>query len=138
MIDKLTNVLAATLAPLQLENWVFESDKPDAELKLIDFGLSTYFGKVSHHPASAMSCDTEQFCCVLHLSLEILQPGHYYKRPLVERWRRIFGKHLAIHVQEPTYFECFSASTQYTRLNTRSQYACRKWPMVACVGRCAY
>lgn len=30
----------------QLENWVFESDKPDAELKLIDFGLSTYFGKV--------------------------------------------------------------------------------------------
>lgn len=31
---------------LQLENWVFESDKPDAELKLIDFGLSTYFGKV--------------------------------------------------------------------------------------------
>lgn len=31
---------------VQLENWVFESDKPDAELKLIDFGLSTYFGKV--------------------------------------------------------------------------------------------
>lgn len=30
----------------QLENWVFESDAPDAELKLIDFGLSTYFGKV--------------------------------------------------------------------------------------------
>lgn len=30
----------------KLENWVFESDKPDAELKLIDFGLSTYFGKV--------------------------------------------------------------------------------------------
>ncbi|CAM9628102.1 unnamed protein product, partial [Laminaria digitata] len=30
---------------LKLENWVFESDKPDAELKLIDFGLSTYFGK---------------------------------------------------------------------------------------------
>lgn len=30
----------------QLENFVFESDKPEAELKLIDFGLSTYFGKV--------------------------------------------------------------------------------------------
>lgn len=29
-----------------MENWVFESGKPDAELKLIDFGLSTYFGKV--------------------------------------------------------------------------------------------
>ncbi|CBJ30826.1 calcium-dependent protein kinase [Ectocarpus siliculosus] len=37
---------------LKLENWVFESDKPDAELKLIDFGLSTYFGKdeVMHVP----------------------------------------------------------------------------------------
>lgn len=32
----------------QLENWVFESDKPDAELKLIDFGLSTYFSKVKN------------------------------------------------------------------------------------------
>ncbi|CAM9226548.1 unnamed protein product [Scytosiphon promiscuus] len=37
---------------LKLENWVFESDAPDAELKLIDFGLSTYFGKdqVMHVP----------------------------------------------------------------------------------------
>ncbi|CAM9182030.1 unnamed protein product, partial [Sphacelaria rigidula] len=37
---------------LKLENWVFESDKPDAELKLIDFGLSTHFDKdeVMHVP----------------------------------------------------------------------------------------
>ncbi|CAM9191729.1 unnamed protein product [Discosporangium mesarthrocarpum] len=37
---------------LKLENWVFESLAPDAELKLIDFGLSKHFGKdeVMHVP----------------------------------------------------------------------------------------
>lgn len=47
----------------QLENWVFESDKPHAELKLIDFGLSTHFSKVRKQHAIYITREDSRLQC---------------------------------------------------------------------------
>lgn len=63
---------------VQLENWVFESDKPDAELKLIDFGLSTYFGKVrvSYDTLAPLFLPT-RYMCMYRRSFGVLHDKAY-------------------------------------------------------------
>ena len=52
------------------ENWVFESEAPDANLKLIDFGLSRHFSKneVMHVPVGTPYTIGESFVSIIKVS----------------------------------------------------------------------
>ncbi len=47
------------LRDLKLDNFLFEDESPDSNLKLIDFGLSAYFSFDASDSATRVECNSE-------------------------------------------------------------------------------